>query len=288
MAKLTLSSTHSSRCPEMYRAVVFFFSGTGNTWWVADRIKKQLDARGINADVVPIDSVDSKKADWWIKSADLVLFGWPVYEYDLPEPVKTFIDSLYVVEKGKHIHTFCTASGYSADGAYVYWRSFKNKGLTIDSAACFKMPFHLYISRGRRAQTNEKVVQRILSGCEKRVDAHVKTLMEGKAVVQGQYLGWLGTLQRLPYRFFKTRRKNRLAVDEARCTRCDACAELCPVKNIKFEVTPHFLGNCAQCLRCYAFCPASAISLDGRLHDMAKGRPYALPDKRFKPYMLIK
>lgn len=272
----------------MYRAVIFFFSGTGNTWWVADRIKKQLDGRGINADIVSIDNVDSKKADWWIKTADLVLLGWPVYEYDLPEPIKKFIDNLYVVEKGKHIHTFCTSSDYTADGAYVCRRQLLDKGLIIDSTAHFTMPFHLYLSHGCRMQTNEKTIQHILEGCGKRVDNYVNALMESRARVKGRHLTWLGALQRLPYRFGAQRRKNRMSVDEARCSRCGACVELCPMNNIKLEVVPRFLGNCAQCLRCYAFCPDSAITLNGRPHDLSKGRPYSLPDKRFKPYMLIK
>ena len=272
----------------MYRAVIFFFSGTGNTWWVADRIKRLLDARGINADIVSTDTVDSKKADWWIRSADLVLFGWPVYEHDLPAPVKSFIENLYAVEKGKHIHVFCTTSGFTADGAIISRRRFKEKGLDIDSAAHFTMPFHLYISKGNKTQTNEKTIQRILAGCEKRVDAYVNELLGGKVAVRGRGLGWLGAIQRLPYMVGRERRRNRMGVDEARCTHCGACAELCPAGNIKFQDMPHFQGSCAQCLRCYAFCPASAITLDGRLHDVRCGRPYSLPDKRFKPYMLIK
>jgi ferredoxin/flavodoxin len=272
----------------MYRAVIFFFSGTGNTWWVADRMQKQLDARGINADIVPMGSVDAKKADWWIKSADLVIFGWPMYDGDIPAPVKTFIDDLFVVEKGKHIHTFCTVCRFSADGAHRYHRHFEAKGLITDSTAHFTMPFHLYIQRGRSRQPDEKSIRRIFARCEKSVDGYVKALMEGKARVRGQGLAWLGALLRLPYRLRRTRRQNRMDVNEERCTRCGACAELCPVQNIRFENGPHFLGHCAQCLRCYAFCPACAITLDGRLHDVSHGRPYSLPDKRFKPYMLVK
>mgnify|MGYP000846264610 FL=1 len=270
----------------MYKAVIFFFSGTGSTWWVADRIQKQLDARGINADIVPMDSVDPKKADWWIKSADLVLFGWPVYDGDMPAPVKAFVDSLLVVEKGKHIHTFCTATGFSADGAVRYRRRFADKGLIIDSTVHFKMPFRRYSLHPRRRQPGEKALQRIFAGCEARVDGYIQTLLEGKARVRGRRLTWLGALQRLPYRLLKKRRQNRLSVDEARCTHCGACAELCPAGNIRFETIPHFLGRCAQCLRCYAFCPACAIRLSRRSHGV--GRPYALPDKRLKPHMLIK
>lgn len=58
----------------MHKAAIFYFSGTGNTWWVADKIKKQLDNMNINAEIVSIDSIDKKKANWWIKSSDLVFF----------------------------------------------------------------------------------------------------------------------------------------------------------------------------------------------------------------------
>jgi flavodoxin/NAD-dependent dihydropyrimidine dehydrogenase PreA subunit len=272
----------------MYKAVIFFFSGTGSTWWVADRIQKQLDACGINADIVPMDSVDAKKADWWIKTADLVLFGWPVYDGDMPTPVKAFVDNLLVVEKGKHIHTFCTTTGFSADGAVRYCRRFADKGLIIDSTAHLKLPFRWYSLNPRRRQPGEKALQRIFAACENSVDSHIKALMEGKARVRGRRLAWLGALQRLPYRLVKERRQNRLSVDEERCTHCGACAELCPVNNIRFETIPHFLGHCAQCLRCCAFCPACAIKLDGRSRGVCAGRPYSLPDKRLKPYMLIK
>ena len=138
----------------MYKATIFYFSGTGNTWWTADRIKKQLDAANINAETVSIDSlmneggIDAKKTDWLIKSSDLIFFGWPVYGSDLPQPMKAFIDSLTPLGTQKHVHTFCTQMEFSGDGAWHYHKNFEAKNLIIDSSAHFIMPSNVSIWHG--------------------------------------------------------------------------------------------------------------------------------------------
>ena len=272
----------------MYKAVIFYFSGTGNTWWVADKIKKQLDNRNINADIVSIGSVDKKKANWWIKTADLVMFGWPVYGSDLPEPMKTFVDNLITVTKGKHIHTFCTQMTFSGDGAWAYHKKFEQKGLIIDSAEHFIMPSNVSVWSGFMGppKSDEKIVK-IMDRCAKHVEKYVERLMMGKGRIRGKYSP-LGIMQRGPYRLMYKGFQNRVGVDKMRCTRCGLCTKLCPSGNIKMEDAPEFLGKCTLCLRCYAFCPESAITYRGRSHDLEKkGKPYALHDKRFKPDLLI-
>jgi len=271
----------------MYTAVVFYFSGTGNTWWVSDRIKRQLDAKNINASAVSIDTLTPKKADWWIKTADLVLFGWPVYGSDLPEPVKRFIDSL--PEKHKHIHVFCTQMGFSGDGAYVAHKRFLNKGLIIDTAEHFTMPSNMSMSHGFLGTPDEQSIKRIIDSAEKQVGAYVDRLLCGKARLKGRYSFPLGILQRGPYRLYQKEAQTRVGADASRCTRCGLCASLCPMNNISIKDVPTFAGHCAQCLRCYSFCPSSAITYNGRVRDTQKyGKPYSVPDKHFKPSLLIK
>ncbi len=271
----------------MYKAVVFFFSGTGNTWWVADGIKKQLDARNINADTVSIDSVDSKKADWWIKTADLVFFGWPVYGSDLPEPMKKFIDSLPVNKKGKHVHTFCTQMMFSGDGAWLYHKHFKEKGLYIDSAEHFIMPSNMSNYRGPLSTPNEKKIEKIMERCAKHIEIYVEELLIGNTRIQGKYSYLLGIMQRAPYRLFYSRFQNAPGVETTRCTKCGLCADSCPMGNIKMNDYPEFLNKCALCFRCYSFCPESAITIYGKTRDLEKlGKPYLVHDKRIKISML--
>lgn len=272
----------------MYKSVIFYFSGTGNTWWVADKIKKQLDARNINADIVSIDSVDAKKANWWIKSADLVFFGWPVYGSDLPEPMKIFIDNLMAVEKGKHIHTFCTQMGFSGDGAWAYHKQFEKKGLIIDSAQHFIMPSNISVWRGAfGAPKNKDKISKIMAKCEKSIEHYVNNLLTGRYRIMGKHSYALGMLQRGPYKLAYDKYRALVGVDKQRCTGCGTCAAVCPSGNIKMQRNPDFAGKCMLCMRCYSFCPESAITYRGKAHDVKNmGKPYVVQDKRFKPSVL--
>ena len=272
----------------MYKAVIFYFSGTGNTWWVADRIKKQLDAKNINADTVSIETVDAKKADWWIKTADLVFFGWPVYGSDLPDPMKRFIDNLNVVKKGKHVHTFCTQLKFSGDGAWLYHKHFEAKGLIIDSGEHFEMPSNLSIWRGPLGSPrNDAKTQQIMDRCDAHIAQYMETLLTGKARIKGKYSCPLGILQRAPYRLFFGRLRNLMGINQSRCRQCGQCASLCPAGNIKLNEYPSFEGKCCLCMRCYAFCPASAITVYGKSHNTEKnGKPYSIKDPRFTPSLL--
>jgi flavodoxin/ferredoxin len=271
----------------VYRSVIFYFSGTGNTWWVADRIKKQLDARNINADIVSIDCVTPKKANWWIKTADLVFFGWPVYGSDLPAPMKRFIDNLLPIEKGKHIHTFCTQMGFSGDGAWAYHKRFEEKGLIIDSAEHFTMPSNMSNSKGLLgAPRNESKIAVIMEKCGRQIESYVENLLTGKSKIKGKHSYPLGILQRLPYRLMHNSLQCITGVDKQRCTGCGLCSSLCPSDNISIKDFPEFAGKCALCFRCYAFCPVSAITYRGKPYDSSNGKPYTVRDKRFKPSLL--
>jgi ferredoxin/flavodoxin len=272
----------------LFKSVIFYFSGTGNTWWAADRIKKQLDAKNINADIVSIDSVDPKKADWWIKASDLVFFGWPVYGSDMPEPMKLFIDNLLPVEKGKHIHTFCTQMAFSGDGAWFYHKNFEDKGLIIDSAYHFIMPSNVSVWRGPLGAPRSKDrIARIMARCEKRIDRYISRLLFGKYRIMGKHSYPLGILQRAPYRLFYKMFRDLVGVNKERCTKCGICASLCPSENITMPEFPEFKGKCSLCLRCYSFCPESAITYRGKSYDIKDGcRPYLVQDKRFKPSVL--
>lgn len=273
----------------MYKAVIFYFSGTGNTWWVADKIKRQLDSKNVNADTVSIERVDTKKADWWIKTADLIFFGWPVYCSDLPEPMKKFIDNLQVIEKGKHVHTFCTQMGFSGDGAWQYHKHFEKKGLTIDSAQHFIMPSNISSSSGIFGSPKKETDGlKILDKCDKMIERYVRDLLMGKSKIMGKYSYVLGSLQRAPYGIFYKKFQRQVGVNKERCSSCGICARICPAGDINMkENYPEFSGKCELCFRCYAFCPVSAITVNGKSRDMKKqGKPYLIHDKVFRTSIL--
>jgi hypothetical protein len=70
---------------------IFFFSGTGNTYWCADRLANSLTENGISARAISIEGVDPSRVERVVTKAEIVGLGWPVYASDLPEPMKQFI-----------------------------------------------------------------------------------------------------------------------------------------------------------------------------------------------------
>lgn len=45
--------------------LIFYFSGTGNTWWVAREISRGLQGEGIPGTAVSIEAVDPGKKNPW-------------------------------------------------------------------------------------------------------------------------------------------------------------------------------------------------------------------------------
>ena len=56
---------------------------------------------------------------------------------------------------------------------------------------------------------------------------------------------------------------SRFRLDEARCKRCGACAQVCPLQNISLENAdrlPRWGKHCTHCLACYHVCTAHAVN----------------------------
>ena len=68
--------------------VLFYFSGTGNTWWVTGALAEALTEEGFQVQVQNIEMVSDTQAGVLAAQADLVGAGYPVYGSDLPEPMK--------------------------------------------------------------------------------------------------------------------------------------------------------------------------------------------------------
>jgi NADH-quinone oxidoreductase subunit I len=55
------------------------------------------------------------------------------------------------------------------------------------------------------------------------------------------------------------------ALDEAACTGCGICAEVCPTECLEMEVPVPWLprpGHCISCALCVAVCPVHALHME--------------------------
>lgn len=272
------------------RIVIFYFSGTGNTKWVADRMARALSAHGENAESISIEAVSKNDIPALIEAADLIGLAYPIYGSDVPEPMQSFIAALPVQSSQKSIFVFCTQMMFSGDGAFVFRKTLKSKGYHFAYSEHYAMPNNISMFSWLPLY-GKKLHAFCLKFTGKRIDRIAKQIAQSKKHIHVR-LGYIfGIMQRGPYRHAlenSNKWRNALGVDKKRCIGCERCARMCPVNNIIMRgKTPEWQGNCILCTRCYNFCPAAAITYNGRAHVL-KHPLYTGPDKDFKPEHLKK
>lgn len=270
-------------------AAVFYFSGTGNTWWVAEELCRQLTGKGFNSRTYSIENVTAAKAASLIAESDLVGFGYPIYGSDIPQIMKDFISELHCYP-GKDALVFCSQWLWSGDGAALGASVLAEKGFAVKWGEHFLMPNNVTVSVVRLPYTNDPArLAAVRQKAAGRVNRLVDHIAVGKPYRHGfNYLAFvLGCLQRIPYRRVYPGLKNHIGIDTNLCIKCDECVRLCPVGNFHdTDGEVRIKGNCILCLRCYNFCPVAAVTYMKRPHSPGRGEPYRGPIEDFDPSVL--
>ncbi|MEO0092786.1 MAG: EFR1 family ferrodoxin [candidate division WOR-3 bacterium] len=243
------------------KGIIFYFSGTGNTEFVAKQCLKYLQTSGYD---MVLQAIDRIKTIPNLEDYDLIGFGFPLYAWNLPINVRKFIEDLPNCSS-KNSFVFATAGGPTALGALGIAKDLlKKKGFCINAAECFEMPSNdNIIFDADDPKSNRSVKLRWLAN--EKAKEFVKTIQTGKGKISGDNLFmkflsfvtgfWLNKLYR-PYFHY-----HKFYVDEKCRSNCRLCEQTCPVNNIK-KIGPKdvlFDRACILCARCINCCPVSAI-----------------------------
>ncbi len=273
----------------MKKAAIFYFSGTGNTWWVSEQLAQRLRNKGISARAYSVERLANGEAGRLLANCDLAGFGYPVHSSDLPEPMKDFICNL-PESRGKRCFVFCTQWLWSGDGARTGADFLRPKGFDVRWGEHFLMPNNVCIEAIRLPYSNERFkIEPVLARAARKIERFAGKIDAGRPFRRGFNLAsyLLGCLQRVPFRRVYHRLLDDISVDPERCTSCGYCTQVCPAGNLVFDgdsLTTR--GSCVLCLRCYNFCPKSAIKHMDRVHNLRRGVPYRGPASEFDPEML--
>ena len=233
---------------------IYWFSGSGNSFHVAQQIGAAL-----NAELVPIAAPGAAQGP----PADRIGIVCPVYGFGLPALVMRFIATMPV---GESPHAFCvvTCGGMAGAAIGIAERLLKTRGVTLSSGFVVRMPDNYPPFGGapgaeKTASINARADERIAE-----VTAALSTDAPGR--VERPTIITRAAGRFISYWFARSLAKtDRKFFADDKCNQCGICARVCPVENIElFEGRPQWLGHCEQCYACFHWCPQKAVQYGKR------------------------
>ena len=249
----------------MKKAVIYVFSGTGNTRLIADLYKEFLS--DYETEIYDVKMIKSEDGSFRFKDFpqpeefDLIGFGHPVYGFNIPLPFDKFLNELPVLPKTKPAFVFKT----SGEGLYMNQfssqrliKKMEKKGMEFVSDRHYVMPYNMIFRH------TPEMVKREWLYAKAYANLSCREIINGKKdkVHINPFLRFWVPLVRIEWLYYPLSAPFSMKVDMKKCIKCQKCVKNCPLNNITFADGKFKFGhNCTMCTCCSFGCPTCAISI---------------------------
>lgn len=258
--------------------MIFYFTGTGNSLYVAKRIAAYNYDTVVNISSVVNSAYHSY--EYTLRDNEPIGFVFPTYAWNAPSIVFEFIKHLkFTNYQDNYIFAVTTMGENTGDIKKYIGNALSNVGLELNSAFSIVMPNN-YVIMGD-VYTQEKA-EHILFEAEPIID-HICDVVarreDGvfevkKAPLSGLLTGVVNPL----FSKFGTTTESFYANDN--CIGCGLCEQVCNSQTIKVNGKPSWGGHCTQCLACFHLCPTMAIQYGNKTENKGRYRnPYIAVDE---------
>ncbi|MGN0295411.1 MAG: EFR1 family ferrodoxin [Lachnospiraceae bacterium] len=232
--------------------MILYFSGTGNSAYVAKKI-----AMLTGDEMISIND-RMKKSDYTkIYSEKPLVFVTPTYAWRIPEKVKLWIDKTGFT--GSRSAYFIMTCGEDNGNAAKYARKF-----------CFKKHF-MYMGCGEIVMPENYIAMfyapsdseagDIIRQAEGRIRGYAGIIKKG-AVLPKKAIHISDRVKSGPVNavFYPFCVSDKKFYASSGCISCGKCEKVCPLGNIRLiNGKPQWGGDCTHCMACICSCPKEAI-----------------------------
>lgn len=237
------------------RALVCWFSGTGNTKKIVDEYAAVFDEKGVDYTLCNIEKGE------YFDFADYDMFGiaYPVWGFNAPGIVLDYVKGFSRQKEQKPtfiLKTSGEALALNNASSDKLKSLLKKRGFTVTNEYHYLMPYNIIFRH------TDGMAHRMWAAVKKTLPVDCAALLGGKhelikSVPFGRTITAVLRIQQWGGRFNGKRYK--VTGD---CVHCDKCVKSCPVGNITDEGGEMKFGKkCLMCMRCAFECPKDAIRI---------------------------
>lgn len=223
--------------------MIFYFSGTGNSQWVAEQIAALTGDTAY--DIVNVNAFPD------IRKEQQIGFVFPIYAWGAPEPMRDFARAL--PKTSAFTFGICTCGGNAGN-------AMKQFSKIYPLASCYSliMPNNYII--GSDTDDDGTILEKIQQA-KAQLEIISQEILSSKSVyrVTEGFMAFLKSkLANWGFEHF-ARNTKPFHVNE-NCIDCGLCEKNCPAGTITMDNgKPVWNEKCYQCLRCINSCPKQAI-----------------------------
>jgi len=232
--------------------MIFYFTATGNSKFIAERISAETGDRLINI----AECVQNGNFNFDVAGDEAVGVVTPVYFIGIPMIVAEFLRKLEIPRKpGVYFYVILNCGGTTGGAEKTIPSSFRVDAVFDVATVSNYTPLH--------QMDSEECVRERLDSAEREIGGIVKHI---KARDAGVFITHAGRFPHLltffGYPLYKYGRRTAKFAVNGNCTGCGLCERVCPRKAIKLEngKPAWVVPRCEICLGCLHRCPVSAIS----------------------------
>lgn len=232
--------------------MILYFSGTGNSAYVANYIGKQLGDEVINLfDRLKYHNYSGMTSDRsWV-------FVIPTYAWQLPRIVRDWIIRTELAGSA-NVYFVMTCGDEIGNAGHYAEQLCKKKNLIYMGCAEIVMPEnYIAIYEAPEEEESERIIQNAETSIQETAE-----LIKTNARIPDQRIGVRGRIKSSMVNavFYPCIVSAKKFYSLDHCISCGHCERVCPLSNISIiNGKPSWGKNCTHCMACICTCPKEAI-----------------------------
>lgn len=247
--------------------MIFYFSGTGNSLYVARDIAAKQ-----NENIISIaECIQKKNFSFTLEKNEMIGFSFPVYFWGMPTIIEEFVNNLHFENyENNYCYAVYNCGGSIGNTDHTFAKIMGIKGYTVHTPFSVFMPDNYILMMDLLTPPDE--IPPLLFRTDKRLITINETITNrASSPLKLHKKRWSRLEAAIMHPYYLKHRSVKPFHTTGDCTSCGICIEVCPYQTISFvDNIPVWEGECTQCLACLHHCPVRAVQYGEKTYNRGR------------------